>query len=64
LDLKYGMQIHLNFLCYDICGCNRGFAFVTFKTIEGAKRAMEDSNKSIEVSMSGLRICDIRALFA
>ncbi|KAH8935557.1 hypothetical protein BDL97_17G034800 [Sphagnum fallax] len=27
---------------------SRGFAFVTFKTIEGAKRAMEDSNKSIE----------------
>ncbi|KAG0626873.1 hypothetical protein M758_2G157700 [Ceratodon purpureus] len=27
---------------------SRGFAFVTFKTIDGAKRAMEDSNKTIE----------------
>lgn len=27
---------------------SRGFAFVTFKSIEGAKRAIEDSNKSIE----------------
>lgn len=27
---------------------SRGFAFVTFKTIEGAKRSMEDSNKTIE----------------
>lgn len=27
---------------------SRGFAFVTFKTIDGAKRAMEDSNKIIE----------------
>lgn len=27
---------------------SRGFAFVTFKTVDGAKRAMEDSNKTIE----------------
>lgn len=27
---------------------------MTFKTIEGAKRAMEDSNKTIEVSVISL----------